>query len=296
MLHFSTHGVERDDAPLASFVALSPGAGGEDDDGRLTTADVYGLELNADLVFLSACRTARGGVSADGVMGLTRAFFHAGASSIVASLSDVVDEPAQRLVADFYRARLAGVDKVNALRKAQLAMLRRCAPGGSPREPLQAAPWRCPRAPALWAPFVPARRALTSGPPAARFGRRYTGIRPIVSSQYGVRRDHHSYRADRVLREGGIAQRGLPFGRHLRIARAARRRALELRPSMNSLRSKSPGQEAPGQQRVRRVRARAGAPRPRSPAGRRGPRAPRGMRRVSAWRLAFIEVTSVAPW
>jgi CHAT domain-containing protein len=86
-------------------------------------------------------------------MGLTRAFFHAGASSIVASLSDVVDEPAQRLVADFYRARLAGVDKVNALRKAQLAMLRALRAGritvNTPGGPVA-----LPESPALWAPFV----------------------------------------------------------------------------------------------------------------------------------------------
>src|SRR4029453_8119476 len=86
--------------------------------------DVYALDLHADLVFLSACRTARGGVSSDGVAGLTRAFFHAGASSIVATLWDVGDEPAQRLVSDFYRARLAGSDKAVALRTAQLKMLR----------------------------------------------------------------------------------------------------------------------------------------------------------------------------
>ena len=76
------------------------------DDGRLTMAEVYDLDLRTDLVFLSACRTARGGVSADGVLGFTRAFFHAGASSVVAHSVDVVDEPSQRLALDFYRARL----------------------------------------------------------------------------------------------------------------------------------------------------------------------------------------------
>jgi CHAT domain-containing protein len=153
VLHFSTHGVVRDEAPLESFVALSPGAGGAQDDGRLTTEDVYGLELGADLVFLSACRTARGGVSADGVMGLTRAFFHAGASSIVATLSDVVDEPAQRLVSDFYRARQAGEPKVTALRDAQLAMLRDLR-AGRVRVDTPAGPVTLPESPALWAPFV----------------------------------------------------------------------------------------------------------------------------------------------
>ena len=153
VLHFSTHGVVRDDAPMESFVALEPGAGGEQDDGRLTSADVYGLELTADLVFLSACRTARGGVSSDGVSGLTRAFFHAGASSIVATLSDVVDEPAQRLVSDFYQARLNGEDKATALRDAQLAMLKALR-AGRVRVDTTAGEVTLPESPALWAPFV----------------------------------------------------------------------------------------------------------------------------------------------
>ena len=152
-LHFSTHGVVRDDTPLESFVALEPGAGGEADDGRLTSADVYGLQLRTDLVFLSACRTARGGVSADGVIGLTRAFFHAGAASIVATLWDVADETTQRLVADFYGARLAGQDKATALRTAQLRMLGELR-GGRVKVQTAAGPVALPEHPALWASFV----------------------------------------------------------------------------------------------------------------------------------------------
>jgi CHAT domain-containing protein len=87
------------------------------------------------------------------VSGLTRAFFHAGASSIVATLSDVVDEPAQRLVSDFYRARLEGEDKVTALRDAQLAMLKALRAGRvSVDTPAGAV--TLPESPALWAPFV----------------------------------------------------------------------------------------------------------------------------------------------
>ena len=143
----------RDDAPLDSFVALAPGRGGDADDGRLTMAEVYDLELRTDLVFLSACRTARGGLSADGVLGFTRAFFHAGASSVVAALWDVVDEPSQRLALDFYRARLAGADNAKALRTAQLAMLRDLRQGRLTVD-TPAGRVALPERPAFWAPFV----------------------------------------------------------------------------------------------------------------------------------------------
>src|SRR5438067_1798433 len=66
-------------------------------DGRLTAEEVYGLDLHADLVFLSACRTALGRISGDGVAGLARAFFYAGAASVVSTLWDVADEPTSQL-------------------------------------------------------------------------------------------------------------------------------------------------------------------------------------------------------
>src|SRR6185295_11089195 len=82
VLHFATHAVVRDDEPFESFLALQPGRGGAGDDGRLTAGEVQGLPLHASLVVLSACSTGRGPTSADGIVGLTRAFFTAGASSV----------------------------------------------------------------------------------------------------------------------------------------------------------------------------------------------------------------------
>jgi CHAT domain-containing protein len=60
VVHFATHAVVSDTRPLESFLALAPGDG---NDGRLTSAEVYGWRLRADLVVLSACRTARGRVN-----------------------------------------------------------------------------------------------------------------------------------------------------------------------------------------------------------------------------------------
>jgi CHAT domain-containing protein len=123
VLHFATHGVVWDDRPFESFLALAQGTGEAGDDGRLTTEEIYGLDLNADLVVLSACRTAGGSVTGDGIVGLTRAFFYAGTPSVVATLWDLPDESARRMVPRFYRSWRETGDKAGALRTAQLSLL-----------------------------------------------------------------------------------------------------------------------------------------------------------------------------
>jgi CHAT domain-containing protein len=123
VIHFATHGVMRDDAPFGSFLALGRSALGVEDDGRLTAEEIYGLDLRADIVVLSACRTALGEISGDGIAGLTRAFFYAGASSVVATMWDVADEPTVHLMPEFYRLLVRGRDKARSLRGAQLKLL-----------------------------------------------------------------------------------------------------------------------------------------------------------------------------
>jgi CHAT domain-containing protein/tetratricopeptide (TPR) repeat protein len=122
-VHLATHGIVSDDRPFESYLALAPDAA-TGDDGRLTTSEVYGLSLNADLVVLSGCRTATGQLSGDGVHGLARAFFYAGTPSVVATLWDLPDAPAQHLFPELYRQWLAGSDKSAALRDAQLSLIR----------------------------------------------------------------------------------------------------------------------------------------------------------------------------
>ena len=116
VIHFATHGVLRDDQPFDSFLALS-------NEERLTAQKIYGLELTADLVVLSACRTALGKISGDGMLGLARAFFYAGTPSVVATLWDVADDPTFLLVSDFYRQLARFKDKARALRAAQMNLL-----------------------------------------------------------------------------------------------------------------------------------------------------------------------------
>lgn len=126
VLHFATHAIVRDDEPLQSYLALASASGGKDagGDGLLSAEEIYGLNLDADLVVLSACRSAGGRVTGDGIATFARAFIYAGTPSLVASLWDVADEPTNRLLPDFYRSWLGGASKARALRAAQLRLLR----------------------------------------------------------------------------------------------------------------------------------------------------------------------------
>ena len=132
-LHFATHGLVSEIRPADSSLVLTAGS---TDDGYLRAAEIYGLQLTADLVVLSGCSTARGRLTGDGVFGLPRAFIYAGAPSIVASLWDVSDEATVFLIDRFYAELLRTGNKAGALRSAQLATRQ-----------------RYPH-PALWAPFV----------------------------------------------------------------------------------------------------------------------------------------------
>jgi len=123
VLHFATHGFVFDDPNTAPFLALNRRGPGAAEDGRLTLDEVYGLRLNADLVVLSACRSGSGQISSDGVIGLTRGFFYAGAPSVLATFWDVVDEATATLMKDFYREYVRTHAKAASLHAAQLALL-----------------------------------------------------------------------------------------------------------------------------------------------------------------------------
>ena len=152
VLHFATHAIVQDKDPFASFLALGPSAG-SNTDGLLTSKEVYGLDLNADLVVLSACRSAGGNVTGDGISAFARAFIYAGTASLVASLWDVADEPTNRLLPDFYRRWLAGESKSRALRAAQLRLLRDLR-AGRVRITTPAGEVAIPEHPVFWAGFA----------------------------------------------------------------------------------------------------------------------------------------------
>lgn len=125
IVHFATHSVIDARYPALSGLALSLfDRQGQPRDGFLRLHDIYGLRLQADLVVLSACRTALGKeVRGEGLLGLTRGFLHAGAQRVVASLWSVPDRATSELMGRFYAAMVEdGLSPAAALRRAQLSM------------------------------------------------------------------------------------------------------------------------------------------------------------------------------
>lgn len=126
-LVFATHGILPGEIDRATQPALilsdpDPLTGGE---GFLTMADVFGLDLNADLVALTACNTGRGtGVRGEGVMGLTRAFMFAGTPAITVTLWSVESESIKELNVGMFKNLTAHMGRAHALREIKLRMLR----------------------------------------------------------------------------------------------------------------------------------------------------------------------------
>jgi CHAT domain-containing protein/tetratricopeptide (TPR) repeat protein len=127
-VHFATHGLIDSRQPKLSKLALSQfDATGNPQDGFLRLSDIYNLDLNADLVALSACQTALGQeVQGEGLVGLTRGFMYAGSSRVLASLWSVEDRATAHLMKSFYRHLLTEKrPAAEALRLAQREMASR---------------------------------------------------------------------------------------------------------------------------------------------------------------------------
>lgn len=127
VLHFATHAIVDEALPARSAILLARTE--PDDDGRLEPAEVLDLDLGGALVVLSACRSARGPhVAGEGPLSLARAFFQAGAATVVATLWPLRDDEAAPLVSSIYRELGAGRSVAEALARAQ----RRAIAAGAP--------------------------------------------------------------------------------------------------------------------------------------------------------------------
>jgi CHAT domain-containing protein len=127
IVHFATHGLIDRTHPQLSGLALSLfDPNGRPLDGFLDLNSIFDMKLNADLVVLSACETGQGKlVGGEGMLGLTRGFLYAGASSLVVSLWSVDDEATSELMRRFYDAMLGHqhLRPAAALRAAQRSMI-----------------------------------------------------------------------------------------------------------------------------------------------------------------------------
>jgi CHAT domain-containing protein len=122
-LHFATHALVSAKRPNHSALVLSRTPGGRED-GLLQGFEIFDLKLQADLVVLSACETGLGQeLRGEGVIGLTRAFLHAGADRVAATLWEVADRSTADLMSAFYRQVAGAAPASDALRKAKLKMV-----------------------------------------------------------------------------------------------------------------------------------------------------------------------------
>ncbi len=123
ILHLATHGRADNRVGDYAFLAFTEIKDSIENE-LLYVKDLYNLELNADLVVLSACETGIGKLQrGEGIISLARAFAYAGAKSIVTTLWEVNDKSTSELMRYFYRELRKGKTKDEALRSARKAYL-----------------------------------------------------------------------------------------------------------------------------------------------------------------------------
>ncbi len=156
-LAFATHGVmagEMKGVGESGLILTPPQQGSSDDDGYLSAGEIARLKLNADWVVLSACNTAAadGTPGAEGLSGLAKAFFYAGARSLLVSHWPVASEATVPLTTEMLKEYEAnpGQGKSEAHRKAMMALM------ATPDHPEYAHP-------IFWAPFVVVGEGGASG-------------------------------------------------------------------------------------------------------------------------------------
>ncbi|WP_052754364.1 CHAT domain-containing protein [Calothrix sp. 336/3] len=119
IIHLATHVVQLNNADVIALAASNQ------DDGWLSAEEIQKLHLQADLVVLSSGKTALGTITSDGVIGLSRAFFVAGAYSFIGSVWEANDRGTAFLMTKFYENLSKKPDKSKALRQAMLETMKK---------------------------------------------------------------------------------------------------------------------------------------------------------------------------
>ena len=148
VVHFATHGLLPGETEMLgasraepALLLTPPDKASADDDGLLTASEIAQLKLDADWVVLSACNTAAGDAGSEALSGLARAFFYAGARTVLASHWAVNSDATVQLITKAF-AELkadANIGRAEALRRSMLSLIELS--GGYAH-------------PANWAPFV----------------------------------------------------------------------------------------------------------------------------------------------
>jgi len=137
-IHFATHGIINEEKPELSHLLLERDTSSVED-GKLFTGEIYNLLLNARLVTLSACETAMGQlIEGEGLLGLTRSFFYAGADQVLATLWKIDDKTASTAMPLFYSYLMDDHTTTQALHLTKLDLINN----------------RATAEPKFWAPYI----------------------------------------------------------------------------------------------------------------------------------------------
>ena len=121
ILHFATHGKANLTQGGFSYLAFSP----QGKQLRMYARDISNLELQTELVVLSACESGTGEIQrGEGVVGLSKAFVQSGAQNLITTLWAINDEKTKDLMVYFYTFLQQGKTKSEALQQAKLKYLR----------------------------------------------------------------------------------------------------------------------------------------------------------------------------
>ena len=158
VIHLAMHGLLNTEYPILSSLAFTEN-GDSTEDNFLQAYEISHLNLNAELVVLSACETGYGKFQqGEGVMSLARSFMYAGVPSLVVSMWQVNDESTSLIMQNFYLNLSKGMDKAEALRQAKLEYIENAGGGGGGRygRPSVSTTTTATIAahPAFWAPFI----------------------------------------------------------------------------------------------------------------------------------------------
>lgn len=165
--HIATHGLLDSEKPQFSGLVFTPSDGV---DPFWRTFEIFKSRIPSEVVVLSACETGLGRiVSGEGIVGLSRAFLYAGASSVCVSLWKVTEDSSPILMRAFYERALGGETPARALRGAQLELL---------EDTAYAHPY-------WWAPFVMVGAGFARA--AEEGGRRDSNPRPPAPQLSGRR-------------------------------------------------------------------------------------------------------------
>jgi len=123
-IHFVTHAVASNTAPLDSAILLSPNASSQDDSFKLYARQILQRPIRAQLVTISACYgSGMRSYAGEGLVGLSWAFLRAGAHNVIGALWEVSDESTPKLMDSLYQGLETGLSPQDALHQAKLKLL-----------------------------------------------------------------------------------------------------------------------------------------------------------------------------